>query len=334
MNYREFAIAGASGLVLTGLVCLGISGPATGRTIAASPTQWVQAEGEAVLVPACGSSGASVTCQNGRPRVTITWQLEGNHGCERGAEISVTNGPSWSNQPPSGSLEWSGANSNQSYGYQVSYFADFNPRTPCGTSNTGGTFVTPACTPPLGVRCTASPTAIAPGGSVTWSAFPSGGSGSYRYLWSGTDGLTGSIQTVQKIYQTKGTKTASVTVSTDTASVSQTCATPVTVDDPPCIGSCSGGGGAGGAGGGGTFRANPQSISPGQSTTLTWTTQNATSCSIDNGVGSVATNGSKVVAPSETTTYTLSCSGPGGTASAQTTVIVGSPPQFREIIPE
>jgi phospholipase C len=94
---------------------------------------------------------------------------------------------------------------------------------------------------------------------------------------------------------------------------------------------CGGGGGNGGNGGGGTqpaptatLTASPTSITSGQTATLTWTTTNATSANIDNGIGAVqpVSGGSTTVQPSMTTTYTLTATGPGGSATAQATVTV------------
>jgi len=73
-----------------------------------------------------------------------------------------------------------------------------------------------------------------------------------------------------------------------------------------------------------TLTANPTSITSGQSSTLMWSTTNATSVSIDNGVGTVATSGSKSVSPAATTTYTLTATGPGGSTTSKATVTVGS----------
>ncbi len=77
-----------------------------------------------------------------------------------------------------------------------------------------------------------------------------------------------------------------------------------------------------------TLSASPNSIQQGGSSTLTWTTSNATSVSIDNGIGGVATGGSYVVAPSQSTTYTLTATGPGGTVhcTAPITVTITPPP--------
>ncbi|HLK66057.1 MAG TPA: OmpA family protein [Bryobacteraceae bacterium] len=74
------------------------------------------------------------------------------------------------------------------------------------------------------------------------------------------------------------------------------------------------------------FSATPATIQPGQSSTLTWSVQNATSVSITPGVGTVASSGSTSVSPTATTTYTLTASGAGGTVSATVTVQVGPNP--------
>jgi Lamin Tail Domain len=72
-----------------------------------------------------------------------------------------------------------------------------------------------------------------------------------------------------------------------------------------------------------SFSAQPESIMNGGTSTLAWSTTNATTCSASDGwSGLVATIGSVEVAPSATTTYTLTCSGPGGTTSPAS-VIVG-----------
>jgi uncharacterized cupredoxin-like copper-binding protein len=71
------------------------------------------------------------------------------------------------------------------------------------------------------------------------------------------------------------------------------------------------------------FDANPSNISAGQSSTLTWLVQGATSVSINNGVGNVALTGSTTVTPAVTTTYTLTAVGPSGNVTATATVTVG-----------
>ena len=58
------------------------------------------------------------------------------------------------------------------------------------------------------------------------------------------------------------------------------------------------------------------SLTAGQSTTLSWSATNATICSATGGwSGTRATSGSLSVSPASTTSYTLNCSGAGGSAS-------------------
>jgi peptidoglycan-associated lipoprotein len=77
-----------------------------------------------------------------------------------------------------------------------------------------------------------------------------------------------------------------------------------------------------------SISASPNSINQGQSTTLTWKTENATDVSID-GIGKVDASGTQSVSPSESTTYRLTAKGPGGSqdATARVTVSVPPPPQ-------
>jgi peptidoglycan-associated lipoprotein len=74
------------------------------------------------------------------------------------------------------------------------------------------------------------------------------------------------------------------------------------------------------------FTAEPSSIERGQSSTLTWTVTNASSISIDNGIGTVQASASRRVFPGASTTYTLTATGPGGTNTATATVNVTEPP--------
>lgn len=73
--------------------------------------------------------------------------------------------------------------------------------------------------------------------------------------------------------------------------------------------------------------ANPSSIQPGQSSTLSWQTSNATDVSID-GIGAVQPNGSQSVTPADSTTYHLTAKGTGGSqeATARVTVTQAPPP--------
>ena len=71
--------------------------------------------------------------------------------------------------------------------------------------------------------------------------------------------------------------------------------------------------------------ASPLEIQRGQSATLTWASTNADACVITPDIGSVDTNGSVPVSPTETTTYTITASGTGAVATKSVTVVVIQP---------
>ena len=70
-----------------------------------------------------------------------------------------------------------------------------------------------------------------------------------------------------------------------------------------------------------TLAASPDVIQQGQSTRLTWQTNNASDITID-GLGTVSASGSKTVMPNSSTTYTLTAKGPGGSQNASARVTV------------
>ncbi len=91
-------------------------------------------------------------------------------------------------------------------------------------------------------------------------------------------------------------RTTPVTVTMTGTNAKGTCTDTVTVypkTNPPAVPVCD------------FINASPVTITRGQSSTLSWGTTNVTSASINNGVGSVAVDGSTTVSPNDTTTYTL-----------------------------
>ncbi len=72
-----------------------------------------------------------------------------------------------------------------------------------------------------------------------------------------------------------------------------------------------------------SFTASPGTTFPGQGSTLQWTVSGATSVSIDNGIGDVPANGSRVVNPYTTTVYTLTANSDCCSVSKSATVTVG-----------
>ncbi len=72
-----------------------------------------------------------------------------------------------------------------------------------------------------------------------------------------------------------------------------------------------------------TISASPTSVTVGSSSTLSWSSTNATSCTASGAwSGSRGTSGTMSVSPTTSSTYTLSCTGAGGTVTQSTTVFV------------
>ena len=71
-----------------------------------------------------------------------------------------------------------------------------------------------------------------------------------------------------------------------------------------------------------SFSAVPSTITVGESTILSWGVTDATSVTIDQGIGSKPLIGSIVVSPTVTTTYTLTATNSVGSVTATAAVIV------------
>jgi peptidoglycan-associated lipoprotein len=74
------------------------------------------------------------------------------------------------------------------------------------------------------------------------------------------------------------------------------------------------------------LNASPTSIKSGDTVTLSWTSTDATDLDVEPGVGKVTVQGSTPVNPTQSTTYTITASGPGGTATSDARVTVGAAP--------
>ncbi len=171
-------------------------------------------------------------------------------------------------------------------------------------SASASTTVTVAPAPTI-TSFTANPTSVASGGSttVTWSSanttacYASG-------AWSGAKALSGS-ETL-----TNRTATGTYTLSCDnnyigTPNVSVVVS--VTAGTAPTL----------------TFSASPTTVAAGTASYLTWSTTNATACTASGGwSGATATSYTNwAVYPAVTTSYTLTCTGAGGSIAKTVTVM-------------
>lgn len=91
---------------------------------------------------------------------------------------------------------------------------------------------------PLTATCDVSPQEAFVGGNVTWKAYSWGGSSrTNTFLWSGSDDFSGSGNPRSKRYNTSGSKTASVTVTSGSESEVGACPS-VTITEQPLVGLC------------------------------------------------------------------------------------------------
>lgn len=185
------------------------------------------------------------------------------------------------------------------------------------TDTSGGGEQPPANNTTPSVTLTALPATVEFGAAsaLTWSSTntekcEAGGA------WSGVKPLAGTVQTQALNAASTFTLTCTGAGVTATQTVQVNVNPPVVPPSVPVI----------------TLNASLNTIAYNGSSTLTWSTTNATSCSAS-GAGSNQWNGSKDTAGSQvlaslttTGTYTLSCSGTGGSATQSVTVTVQPAP--------
>jgi hypothetical protein len=159
------------------------------------------------------------------------------------SNANVGNTVTWTVSPSGGNgnytYSWSGSNNLSGYSSQTSsqYYSTGQQNAEVAVTSNGQTvyancytninqqYVTPPPQQPaMFVTCSATPSSVLVGQNVTWNSFVNGGSGYYNYSWSGTDNLGNSgSQAVTTSYSTPGQKQATVTVSSNGITLSQTC---------------------------------------------------------------------------------------------------------------
>lgn len=165
----------------------------------------------------------------------------------------------------------------------------------------------PPPAPPVISSFTATPGAIITGQSSTLAWTTTGATS--LSINQGVGAVTGTSKSVSPLATTVYTLTAGNGTATTTASATVT----VNAAPPPPAPTC-------------TLSANPTSVTQGSASTLTFSSTNATSGTIDNGVGAVSTSGTKSVSPLATTLYTATFTGTGGTVTCSATVAVTAAP--------
>ncbi len=177
----------------------------------------------------------------------------------------------------------------QSYAFRLTVRDNFG-----GQSSAQVYITTVANTAPTIVSFTANPTSITLGQSSTLS-------------WSTTGATTVTISSIGNVplngtdpVSPTATTTYTLTATNANGSVNAT-ATVIVTTPQTALTAC---------------YASPANIMAGESSTLFYTSQNATSVSISPGVGSVGLSGTAVVSPTTNTTYTVTANGTNGQTSS------------------
>ena len=271
--------------------------------------------GTALKAPA--APGVSLTLQpdqiEANESATLSWTSSNTTNC-------VASG-SWSGtQPLSSTGVATGAMSAGTYSFGLTCAGE-------GGSSSAVRILTVGQPPAPEVSLQMEPAVVQPGGTTTlkWSAvnaascLASGGTGS--------DGWTGN----QATSEPKGMRVGPLPnagnfpfviecngpggTSSDTRILAVTSSAP---PPPPTV----------------TFSAASNAIQSGQSTTVSWSSTGADSCSANGGTGNDGWSGSKALSSNSTSigpiagtgsyTYTLTCTGPGGSTSSNASIVVSS----------
>ncbi len=89
----------------------------------------------------------------------------------------------------------------------------------------------PIAAQPLDGSCVAAAVSLKTGDSVLWQATSTGGAGTARYVWTGSDGLSGTGESISKSYLSLGGKVAYVTITSGDQSIIRPCLNGVAVED-------------------------------------------------------------------------------------------------------
>ena len=270
--------------------CGGSDNPSTTTSTGSNSSSQPGSSSQPAATPTATLSAGSSAVTSGSA-TTLTWSSTNASSC--------TASGAWS-----GTLATSGSQSTGNLTAAQTYSLTCTGSGGTSSSASVTVNVTPISSAPT-ATLTASANAVASGGSTTlnWSS-TNATSCTASGAWSGTLATSGS--------QGTGTLTAAKTYSLSCTGAGGTSSTvSATVNITPTA----------------TLSASPTTVASGGTSTLTWSSTNATACTASNGwSGTRATSGSQATtALTATTTYSLVCTGAGGSSSSATaTVTVAS----------
>lgn len=163
------------------------------------------------------------------------------------------------------------------------------------------------------VQVTPNPVTLGPGQSQAFGASVTGtGSFNAWVTWSTNGGSIGNATNQQCVWTAPATPGSFWVKAVSVADPSKSDTAIITVSQATGVAISS-------------FTVSPSSVTAGQPVTLTAVFSNATSASVDHGVGAVVSGVSYFDLPGTTTTYTLTANGIGGPVTRTATVTVGGP---------
>ncbi len=240
----------------------------------------------ATSVPPTATLGASVVAVAAGGNAMLTWSSSNATTC--------TGSGGWSGaQAPSGSVSTGALTNNTTFSLTCSGAG--------GTSSPASVTVNVVPT----VTLLSSPVSVASGGTsvLTWSSLNATACNASG-AWSGTKSPSGT--------ETTAALTANSTYSlTCTGPGGASAPANVAVNVVPTA----------------TLAANPSAVAAGNAASLTWSSTNATACTASGGwSGTRAASGTANTGPlAATTSFSLTCTGPGGTSSVSTVSIASGP---------
>jgi hypothetical protein len=264
------------------LTCSNLGG-STARTVSVAVTQTPPPPS-----PPTVSLSANPTSVTSGSASTLTWTSSGATSC--------TASGAWSgSRSTSGSTSTGPLTANSSYTLTCSNSGGSTAR----TATVSVTQTPPPPSPPT-VSLSANPTSVNSGSAstLTWSS--SGATScTASGAWSGSRSTSGSTSTGAL----SSTSTYTLSCSNSGGSTSRSATVTVVSQPPPTV----------------TLTANPTTVDVGNSSTLTWSSTNASSCTASGAwSGSRATSGTASTGSlSSSSSYTLTCTGAGSASSTQ-----------------
>ncbi len=324
---RRFAAARLASIIVVSLAmavlsgCYANGGPAavatdSGGDVVVTPGSGQAASGKA-FVPSVNFEMRPASIKQGQTSAAV-WTTSGATSCKA---IGNWSGSVSVNNPRGATIGPMRTAGTFTYGLSC---------TGAGGTTAVNTSLGVGAVPAPAIQLTLTPSSMTPGNAVviTWSTTnaasctASGGTGADGWTGSKATANAGGFRT--RVINTVGEYNYDLTCTGTGGVTEQSALLNVSTAAPAAAPTVS-------------FAAEPTVILPGQATSFTWTTNNATSCAASGGSGADAWSGAEPtssggassgpVTAAGVYSYVLTCAGPGGSTAQSVTVVVSAAPQ-------